>query len=464
MRLIDVIQRQARPIVSRRPDQLAGDDLAPGTLVWLPAGRYTSSDGWRILQRGAREAPITIEPEPGAEVTLELSRPWRSALEAGLLLQGCTHVRVQSGELGGLLRITNADDTRCTDSMDTGVSRPPGIDILGSSGVTVRNVLIDNCGNGVLANAQSHGLTVSGVVSTRNGWDAPATPAARGRGHAYYLQAPSMLVEGCYAGYGYGANYQFFGSALDLDGLRWISCASVQAHAASMLELGKQACTIGSEQTWADTVQVRDLVLWQSSSVTGGGDRRLEGGIALGSNTAPNGLVSIRGCLLNGQTAWRGPFAPIDWRANRQHGWVRGGGQTASLAWGLWRPDYQQRLGEYAEEFAAAHPDAEYVFGHYDGPLDVRWWSDAGSGWHTVRVASGAPLVAVDVAPPLAVGDRYEVRRCAEAERVIAAGVYDGGPLSLPMSAPAVAPVGGSIPSVRNVSAWCESFLVRQVP
>lgn len=470
--LLDAIQRSGRDPVVRTPDSLAGSDVAPGTVVRLPAGEYHLDDGWTVELQGEPERPIIIEPEPGEEVTLRMQRPWRSsAREAGLLVRNSRHVTIRSGLLGGLLRITNDADERHSYG-GAEENRPPCIDVLSSPGVRVENVLLDNGGFGVLRNSPSTGGTSRGVIASRIGWEGHGLPAPRGRGHSFYEQAGDTLLDGCFAGYNYGSGYQLYGSA-SIEHVVMRRCVSVNAWGSTHLGTMKQQCSIGSEQGKSGHISVIDCVLWASQGTLGGGDPALQTTLALGYRSTGNGRITVRGCLLNGQTTWLEEWDDVTFVDNVQRGRVQIlGGPPVPLTWGMWRqgagerwnaPDWRGR--DYYQEFASAFPDNEYGVDAYqkDGDQRITAHRDDVSGWGIVTVAGTTSGASWDPGTMLAVGNTYEVRPCSAAETVLDTRVYDGQPIALPSNVAATAPIGGSIREGADAAGVCEAFLIRRI-
>lgn len=432
----------AKPVVMT-PDEIESDgaSLAPGTIVQIPEGWYQKDEGYLWSQiEGSASKPITIEPMPGARVTLACNTSLRTAQQAGLRLWYSNNVRIRRGE-GRYFRALNLHPNRILG--DLSENRPPSFDLLSSPECELNQLMADNGGNGLVLNAASTNCKVYDMITGRVGWDSPIVSGGRGRGHGLYLQGNGIHVRGHVHCVGFGRSIQIF-STLGIQGATVEDCVMDTTAVPSAYDQFTHPFTFDGEA--ADS-KIKDLVL-QRCVIRNVRDGVVGGSASFGRNEVAedHGRLTILNNRFLASVIFNGNHSPITWDGNYTIGRIRGGGQQAEVGWQAWKDDYVDNLEAYDLLFKTqvATPNNTWIHGFpYEEVatnLEESYWWD-GFGWYWVYNVEGNTEQTVEL-DGFNIGEWVEVLNVAHPNEPLAIFKYTGAPVTLPMRPIVEAPIG----------------------
>lgn len=301
--------------------------VKPGDTIQFEGGVHTGCRDLRYV--GTPEAPILVTNAPGEIVSFQQPAVAQGVSTPHSLWLGGAYTIVEENPAGGELRIDH----------NVGVGEGNGFTIAADH-VVVRNI---RC-RGVFNNNRNRclGGRVSGLVSSRSGFDPPGSN--RGSGYVLYAQNDGrsrLVITDLLCGLSYTHMIHIYGgdhAARDIT----LQRSSLLA-ANSLSSLNQRAEVVVNEENrvdpqgnpaWFDNIEIDDCVI-------GSPNRYPEGGgwgqvpIALGgdahSATTVNGRVKITNCDFIGRP---GAAERIAWgitEGNRI--FVRGGSSTDAQGW-----------------------------------------------------------------------------------------------------------------------------------
>lgn len=249
----------------------------PGHSIWIEGGDYTGS--FTIGIAGTDGNPIYLRNVPGEHVriiTPDLateSNLISSANSAYIIIDGDGHAYP-----GGVktIQITNLNTERVA---TTPGSNPPKTEVGGRSNaaglwlneghdIEARNVIIDNCGNGLNGFDAARNVTGYGLILFNNGWLGPAGND-RGHGHSVYesnnntTQGSFKKIIGCLALNPFAINYKTDSVSAYCDNFTVKDCIASQAgypQAAYAIEALGVSRSDGSMQAGSKIVQCSGMV------------------------------------------------------------------------------------------------------------------------------------------------------------------------------------------------------------
>jgi len=399
--------------------------VSPGDTIWLHEGVYRGA--FTSALRGTMTAPIVVRQAPGEHATVD-----GDAMPAATItLEG------EWTTLWGFEVMSSSPTRTATTTGSSAASeilRGDGVNIFGPGSRAINLVVHDNAqGFGFWSPATDGELY--GNVIYNNGWDAPD----RAHGHAIYMQNETgtkrVHDNVLFHSFSYGIHAYTEGGSIvgfDIAGNAWWSAGA----AASGTGTETDNCLVGGLQP-ADRVELRDNFGW---------DAVPDGRIArLGySGDFTNGSVALHDNYFVGGTRFAAPWSSIELTGNTFYGAVEG---VATDAY----PDNAFLAAAPAETLVVVRPNE-----HEGGRAHVIVYN-----W------AGAATVDVDLSSVLAVGTAFEVRVAQDFfAPPVESGVFDGEPVTLPMTGLTIAqPIGspGAIdPSETSGSAF-QVFVVLPV-
>lgn len=431
--------------------------VQPGATVWVRGGTYTGTLTSELV--GTEAAPITVRPVSGEHVILD----GNGASDAPLVIRGeWTHFWE--------FEITNTDPDRTAE-------RSAGIEIFGPH-TKVINVVVHDAGNGIAFWTPAVDSEVYGAVVFNNGWR-DGLVDSRGHGHGLYVQnkdGVKQIVDvisfnnyatgmKAYGEQGYVNNVRFEGNTSFVNGLL------SQTPEANLL--------VGTIDFPAHNIALVDNCLYHPAGMNAPN-------LSLGHTGKNNQDVTVDGNYVAGGS---GSLELREWQnATIQNNVFYA---TPTNVEGVnshlvkVRPPEQVQLANYAvdnNQYFDETPEVSFgkrpfaFYGikntHGGSLLNYDEWRsltgfDANST-HADTAPSGTHVVvrpnkyepgranitvynwdrrdAVDVdlsGTGLQVGDRYEIRNAQNFFEEAIDGVYDGNPVSIPMTTWTVAqPIG----------------------
>lgn len=365
-------------------------DVPAGSTIWVHGGTYTGS--FRGELSGTAEAPIVVRAWPGERVTLDGIGNDTPVL--GIVGQNAWYWG---------LEITNSDtDNRVDDTLPADVLRGGGVQVDTARDVRVINMAIHDTAQGISFWTPAVDSELYGNIISVNGYDAPDRP----HGHAIYTQndTGTKRIEDnvLFHGMSYGIHVYTEGGTIrgfDIAG----NVAFQTGTAPTGPREGGNDVLIGGLQPAA---RIR---LHENFGYSTERDRTL---LRVGYS-ADNEDVVVTDNYVVGGTTFGAPWSSITMTGNTFIGPVNGV-DTSMYA-----------DNEYLD---GMQPAANAVFVRPN-----RY--EEGRGHVIVYNFEGANEVAADLSSILEPGWAYEVRDAQNffAEPV-AAGVYDGGSVMLPMT------------------------------
>jgi hypothetical protein len=407
----------------------------PGDTIWVGAGTYQGA--FVVKVAGKEASPLTIRALPGQRATIDCRVPAGAKGSPQLLVEGAWTV------LWGL-EVMCSNPTRRTDIKGSWPAdqQRGGVTGYGSNAKFINLLVHDcECGFGFWSNAE--GGEIYGCVIYNNGWVGPD----RGHGHAIYtqnLKGTKRLVDNImfnqfsFGIHAYGSSKAF------LKGFHVEGNVSFNNGSATTPKDRTPAMLIGGGSP-AERIAVLANCTY--------GDEHGGGGVSLGYTAKTNEDVAVR------DNYFVGSVAALRWQKLVFEGnTVIGGGLVRpELPAGGTMDQYTFARNTYYAPAAAAPAFADWQKKGQDAgstlseglPKGVKVFIrpnayEKGRANVAVYNWDRKDAVDVDLSAVLTKGGRYRVVSAQDFYgKAVAEGVWDGGPVKLPMAPrPAVPPVG----------------------
>jgi hypothetical protein len=394
---------------------LAGpSSIKPGDTIWLRGGTYTGS--FTFALNGADTKPIIVSSYPGE---------W-AVLDAG---PSANTISVEVGGSYVVLRdfeIMCSNTARTTTTAGSFAGTSGGLDFNAPNSKLIDVVIHDTSGNGFWTPAP--GSEVYGLIAYNNGWDGPD----RSHGHGLYIQnkdAPKTISESIvFDNFSYG--FHAYTESGSLVGIHFVGNVFFQSGAGSATSGLNPDMLVGG-LTPADDILVQENMGFRTPGSMnvqfGYGSTDL--GITLTDNYFAGGVefMTWTTIAMTGNTII-GTLTGVD--ASKYPG------NTVS----------------------ATAPTANKIFVRKNA-------YEAGRGNVIVYNWAGSDSVDVDLSSVLTAGANYEVHNAQNyLAGPVKSGVYDGKPVTLPMTGldPAQ-PIGlpGAITDAEKTGKTFNVFVVR---
>jgi hypothetical protein len=420
---------------------LAGGDglVRPGDTIWLRGGTYRG--GFTSRLEGAPGLPVVVRQYPGDRAVIDGAGASRSTL-----------VVERDYTVFWGFEVTNTDPSRTTSSTSSDV-RPNSVVNYGSHTKYV-NLVIHDGGVAFYTGPDEVDVEIAGSIIYNNGWQGPD----RGHGHGLYLKTYSGSVVArdnvLFNQFGYGIHaYTNAGSGrlmnIRLEG-------NVAFNNGTLSDNSTAANILLGGQDYASGDTLLGNLTYFSPGVAGTN-------VQVGYGTLANGEVSLRDNYLVGGS----PVLSFGlWeRATVSDNVLVGGGSmvalndTSVLSYQWSGTEYYRNPLDTAWSFAGvAYPLAIWQTVSGLGLSDVAAGSapaetrvvvrnnpyEAGRATIVVYNWTGMGAVAADLGSVLQPGDSFAVRNVQDLfGPPVAAGIYAGGAITLPMGAvPPPVPIG----------------------
>ena len=401
--------------------------VKPGDTVWLRGGTYTGHFVSEL--HGTPDQPIVVRPYPGERASIDGNE--NAGNNPTLLIRG-SYTWYRDFE------VTNSS----TERMGTTAAPPPnraeGFDLLGP-GTKAINLVIHDCGSGILTTSSVQDTEVYGNVIFYNGYDAPD----RGHGHGIYVQNAGPLTRSIadnilFAQYDINMHaYTQTGTLdnLDFEGNTTFG-AGVLAHSGPALEWvvganGTAAASVADSAKVARNTTLRNNYVYSPVTAVNLGYSK---GIA--SPTIVDNFIVGKPAI-----AFVNVFQPVTMTGNSLYG---------SLA-GLQAADFSTNT------YYIAPPTGAKVFVRPNK-------YEPGRANITIFNWDKAATVSVDLAGAVPTGTRFVLRSVHNYfGPPVLTGTYDGTPLQVPMTnLTAAAPVGAPAPT--SIGPEFQAFVLLPVP
>jgi hypothetical protein len=411
---------------------LSGADgtVQPGDTVWLHGGAYRGA--FTSTLSGTPDAPVVVRQYPGERAIIDGARDPRSTLA----VWGPWSV------FWGF-ELTNSDPIR-TASSSASDTRP---DVVYNAAAHTKyiNLVIHDGGVAFYTEPAATDVEVSGSIIYNNGWQGPE----RGHGHGLYLKSDAgpVVARGnvVFNQFGYGVHVYSNAGSGRLNNIR-LEHNVVFNNGTLSSDLAEPNILIGGEEP-ADGI----ALVGNHTYLSPGRD---VSNVQLGWGSVPNGVVALDGNTLVGGSpvldarVWSSATVVRNALAGERvmvslvdplpanHTWVdnRYFRDPTLAAWeygGVARPfgSWRDVAGVGASDHATAAPPVQ--------PAVTVWADPYETGRAIVVVHNWGrhPFVYVDLSAVLAPGDGYEIRNVENLfGEPLAAGIYDGMAMPLPMS------------------------------
>lgn len=450
-------------ILTLTPDEIEAQaaGIAPGTTIQIPGGTYYKHDGWAWALTGSSNKPIIVEPRPGEPVTIVSSRPFGGNTYSTIRLQNISNLVIRRGE-GRRLRVTNKNPSRTLIGVAQDFNRPALFDLIGSPGVTLDGLNLDNGGFGVLFNFQSTNFTIRNTVITNIGWDSPTI--GRGRGHGIYAQGRYFLAKGLAITGCYSRSIQSFSTSQSVEDHSILDCLMDGGGVPSKLDVNRAPYTFLSDQQSMNNLVMARCVL--RNVVDGGTKTTMQ--IGENGDQERHGPLSITDSFFYGHPQIGGDHSPLLWDNNYTVGRINVNDGRTFMSYKSWLPDWVDNGNAYAQEFrdTIATPNNTWLTGHpYEEAEDAihTYWDD-GYAWVGVYNFSGLTEITVDVGGSFEKGDWVEVTTYNNPLEPIAIFRYNGQEVTLPLLGIVWDPLGMRITDARKAEkVRLEAFIFKRL-
>jgi len=357
-------------------------EVEPGDAIWLHGGTYAGS--FTSVLAGADGSRITVSAYPGERPVIDGA----GADETTLSIEGSwTDYRG--------FEVTNSWPDRWA-------GREEGMYVVGEHVRLINLVLHDLGNNGFWTPALD--LWIYGCLIYNNGYD----DSDRAHGHGIYtqnLEGTKHIVDNIiFDGYSYGIHAYTEGGSIqgfDIVGNVWFQSGV----AAAGTDTRKDDCLVGGLQP-ADRVLLQDNMGWA--------DAWSERSVRLGYEDLVNGSVALHGNYFAGATIFAAPWTEIEMSGNTFYGEVEG--VDASL------------YSDNAFLAETERPTGSTVFVRPN-------LFEPGRAHIVVYNWDLADSVEVDISGVLDAGASYKIMNAQDfLSDPVATGVFDGSPVSLPMT------------------------------
>lgn len=430
--------------------------VAPGDTIWLRGGTYVGY--FTSTLNGTASAPIVVRGYPGERPVID---------RAGNTSPDILQVEGSWTVFWGF-EIMNSILTR-TDTRKTGVYVSTGTNI------KLVNLLIHDTGMGVMAEAVTNGLEITGCIVYNEGWQT----STRSNGHAFYLKqnaGGSKLIRDnvMFNAFGFGVHGYSDPGTGDLRNMTFEGNVAFNNGTLSTYE--SRNMQIGGMNI-ADGDVLQDNMTYMSPGVT-------YGNVRIGYDTVQNGGITVENNYIVGGSdiVDVGYWQNAAWSGNT----VIGASSVTELhdpitAGESWSTDHYFR-----DPTAKAwyYNGTAYTLSGFQTATGLAGTDQATSGMPTQTVVFVRPnayeagranvivynwgnlgAAQADLSGVLQVGDQYVVHSVQDLfGPPVASGTYGGGTISIPMTAiTPPAPIGGSPVAPLVTGPAFDVFLVQRV-